>query len=450
MTNKLFPSTLTLAAATLVACSGGGHTDGSGNTRFFLPTGEDVRNTVNPTIETDAQGNLHMIYPTYAVGDAFYAFCDADCLSPDDVKVVRFPTEGTVYNAMLALDASGKPQVLLSSYQRLYYATCTGDCTEQSGWRVDVILSHTDDKEVTGEAFAVTPDGKPRFIMHSYRALFGLGAPPPATWYVTCDSDCTSASSWTQHKLADQIWQESSLRIGQDGRPRLATIATVTGESGSFDLGAYQECTGDCTQPGGWEGPGLMNAFSNRTVELIDPAISMEVSPQGVVHLTMLGLDGQNERTLAYFSCKSDCAAAGSWAATGLIIDSRLGAGVDLALTPAGGVRVVYTAASNIFLAHCDADTCSSDDSPWDLAKVELGSEMDPDQIIYRQNCTVAAWFLRHPSIAIGKDGMPRVVYRAEDISGGVKNPDPTKPRCHAGVDLTWARFANLQSLSLD
>jgi hypothetical protein len=44
----------------------------------------------------------------------------------------------------------------------------------------------------------------------------------------------------------------------------------------------------------------------------------------------------------------------------------------------------------------------------------------------------------------VAKDGTVRVAYRAEDISGGVENPDPTEPDCVAGADLTWARYASL------
>ena len=68
------------------------------------------------------------------VGDAFYATCTDDCNDPDHVKVVKLETDGTVANAMIALDATGRPQVLLSTFFDVYYARCTGDCTTRSGW----------------------------------------------------------------------------------------------------------------------------------------------------------------------------------------------------------------------------------------------------------------------------------------------------------------------------
>jgi hypothetical protein len=33
---------------------------------------------------------------------------------------------------------------------------------------------------VTGEAFVLDAEGRPRFLMHTYRALFGLGQQPRA------------------------------------------------------------------------------------------------------------------------------------------------------------------------------------------------------------------------------------------------------------------------------
>src|SRR5690606_4370636 len=105
----------TLAVAALVTglflagCSGGGGDSdkdkpGSGNqsgtngTAFFLPTADEVRNTVNPRVETDRAGNVHTVFPAHAIGDAFYTYCGSDC-DPDTMVSIKLPTEGTVVNA---------------------------------------------------------------------------------------------------------------------------------------------------------------------------------------------------------------------------------------------------------------------------------------------------------------------------------------------------------------
>jgi hypothetical protein len=106
----------------------------------------------------------------------------------------------------------------------------------------------------------------------------------------------------------------------------------------------------------------------------------------------------------------------------------------------------VYTLNYNIGLAYCDTEPCGGPTSNWDLTKVELSTEVPADEIFLWENCTIGAWFFHSPSIALTKDGKPRVGYQARDISGGVTQPDPTKPRCTAGTDMTWSRLSLMAS----
>src|SRR4051812_9056895 len=102
-----------LLSIALLACPasdpshGGGGGGGGGPvppvaSRFFLPTASDVDNTVNPRIEADGTGALHMLYPAYAIGNAYYSYCQADCSAEDKARSVKLETDGTVDNAMLA------------------------------------------------------------------------------------------------------------------------------------------------------------------------------------------------------------------------------------------------------------------------------------------------------------------------------------------------------------
>jgi hypothetical protein len=81
----------------------------------------------------------------------------------------------------------------------------------------------------------------------------------------------------------------------------------------------------------------------------------------------------------------------------------------------------------------CDADC---------LESASFCPSLPTDSILLWDDCTVGAWFLHDPSIALGPDGASRVAYQARDISGGSSQPDPTKPRCVAGTDMTWSRLA--------
>lgn len=438
----------------LPACEGSGGGGGGGGTagapaaggkRFFLPTGAEVRNTGNPSIETDAAGTLHMAYPAYAVGDAFYATCAAGCASDAEVKVVPFATQGTALNVMLALGPDQKPRVLISTANRVYYAACSGDCADAASWSLDVIVEHGGDREVSGEAFAIAPNGKPAFVMHSYRAFGGIGEPPPATWYAECDgASCGDPGAWKLSKIADQVWQESTLRFDSSGKPRLGTVATVVDAGGKQDVGAYVECTGDCSLEDGWQGASLALAYSNRWVEEIDPAISLALTKQGGARMLLLGKNQSGRRNLTYLSCDGSCTSDQSWSGGVLIESDLIGAGVDLVLDAADRPRFVYAPDWTVLLGSCD-ENCTAPDAPWKLATVELDSDIPTDQIFPYWNCHVAGWRLRHPSLALAPNGAPRVVYRAEDISApGTPPPDPTKPTCHAGPDMTLTRFARL------
>jgi hypothetical protein len=422
---------------------------------FFLPTGSELYNTFAPTVETDSQGNLHMVFPAYIPDGAFYAYCPADCASPEQFAVVRFPTpeDGTAGNAMLALDANGVPQVLIATGTTVYYATCEGDCRQESSWTLTKILDHAGERELTGEAFALDPQGRPRFIIHAYRAMFGIGAPDPGTWYMVCDSDCHNPSSWSEHLISPQIWQENTLRFSPDGVAHLATIATVDGMG---DLAGYAECVADCydeADENSWPVIGMYYSFSDRFIEEIDPAISMDLTSAGKPRIAVLAKDQTTEaRFIAYAACDNDCTQedGSTWRYNSLLDGDVIGDGLDLALDANDNPRFVYTADYNIFLVYCDSN-CENeaDDSGWHLDKVELSSDMDADTIIPYADCTVAAWFLRQPSIAIGNDGLPRVAYRAEDISGGGE-PDYQKydwePDCQAGADMTLSRFVTVQT----
>ena len=429
--------------------SSGGPSSSAPATRFFLPTGEEVDNTSAPTVEIDKSGGIHSVYPAYAGGGAYYAYCPSDCAGDKAVKVVRFPTDGTVANAMLALDADGKPQVLFSAFSRVYYGACTGDCTTEAGWTIAPIVEHGSDKEVTGEAFTVDPQGHPRFLMHTYVAYLGIGQKPYQTELVSCDGDCTSASSWKASAIATDNFESSQLRYDAEGHAHVATVARIKGDDGQEQLlGAYQYCAADCDKPESWTGPALGTAFTDNLEAVeIKPQISLALTKAGQPRVVFLMKDDAGKKRIIYFECNENCTSGDAWTAINISDDDQLDSGFDLALDQNDRPRIAFTLNYNIGIAYCDQPSCTAEGSKWDLTVVEKGSDMPPDTIFLEPNCTVGAWFLHDPSIALTPAGQPRVGYQARDISGGWTNPDPTKPDCTAGTDMTWARMAILPSL---
>lgn len=431
----------------LVACDDettpAGGAGASSNQRFFLTTPE-ADNTSAPKVEVDRDGGTHTIYPAYAGGRAYYAYCPKNC-SPELLKVVRFETEGTVANAMLALDNAGKPHVLLSAFSKVYYASCTGDCTTRDGWQQTELLDHGNEREVSGESFALDPSGRPRFIMHTYRAYLGIGQKPPVVHYVTCDEGCHDPSKWTASVIANQMWYGTTLRFDEAGRPRVATVAEMDLDGSKVDMAAYAECNGDCTREESWTGTGLMRAYQSEYEAVsIKPTVSMALTKSGAPRILVLGKTDAGKKAIGYFTCDEGCT-GDAWKG-GLVSDhDKLGTGLDLALDANDHPRFVYTLDYNIALAYCNDADCTRAESKWDLAKVEYGGEMKPDSIFLYEGCNVGAWFLHSPSIALTTDGLPRVGYQARDISAASKpSTDPTKPTCRAGTDMTWSRMAIL------
>jgi hypothetical protein len=428
----------------LGAPSGGG---GGDALRFFLPTGEPD-NTSAPVVEVDAAGGVHALYPAYAGARAYYAYCARDCSDSAAFTVVPLETSTNTASAMLALDGEGRPHVLLADYERVEYASCRGDCTQAASWTVTPILDHHGDREVDGEAFALDPQGRPRFLMHTYVAYLGVGQKAPETDYVACDADCEDPASWTTTKIADQIWKFSQLRFDAAGHAHAATIATVHQDDGSdVDAAAYVECDGDCANPDAWNGIGLGPAYENETAAVaIKPAVALGLTRAGTPRVLVLGRQDDGTPSLTYLACDEGCT-GDAWRGTRLVASADLDAGIDLALDAQDHPRFVYTMNYNIGLAHCEAADCATPEAPWKLEKVELGSEIPKDDIFLWPNCNVAAWFLHSPAIALAPDGGARIGYQARDISGGWTNPDPNEPDCVAGTDMTWSRLALVSAI---
>lgn len=440
---RVLPAILLPLLVAAAGCDDDGRSASPGGKPFFLPTGEPT-NTSAPVLEADASGRLHMLYPAYARGGAFYATCVGACSRPEDVAVVPLPTEGTVARAMLAVTPDGRPRALLATMLRWYWASCEEACSDGSHWRVTPIAEHGGVREVTGEALALDADGRPRFLSHTYRAYLGVGQKPYRTDLVRCDDDCHDPARWQASPISDQNWQGTHLRVDEKGRFHVATVASDWPGAGPVrNRAAWLTCEAACDQPDAWHGTGLVEAYEN-TLEAvaIEPSVALAVTKAGAPRVLTLARDASGGKRLLYFACDDGCTDPDRWVGITLSEQPKLGAGIDLALDAADHPRYVYTLDYSIVLGKCDAAHCESDENGWSLTRVEAGSELPKDQIYLYPNCTVSAWFLHGPSLALGKDGRPRVGYQARDISGGLTKPDPTKPACVAGTDMTWSRLA--------
>jgi hypothetical protein len=420
-------------------------------TSFFLPTTEPD-NTVAPRVEIDAQGGIHTVYPAYAGGGAYYSYCAQDCNSTDAFEVVQFPSDETVVNAMVALTSDGKPRVLLSMFTKAVFAACDNDCTDQDNWSSGEILNYRDegqiDREISGEALALDPDGNPHFISHTYRAYLGIGQEKQLSHHHACvAADCTDVSNWTEGVIATQTWEESQLEFDAEGTAHLAFVAIVESENQpTTRIAAYAACEDDCNKEESWSSSGLITAYTDQYEAFnLTSSLAMALTSQGKPRLIVLGKSAEGEKNLAYFECDDNCTGEGSgWVGSIISTSPDVNVGLDLALDAQDRPRFVHTLDYSIAFAWCDSLPCSDADAGWDLEWVEVSGDIPTDDIILFPNCTVAAWFLHSPFLALDGSGNPYVGYQARDVSGGVSNPDPFDQDCVAGTDMTLTRMTQM------
>jgi hypothetical protein len=438
--------------ASTSSSDGGLQTSGNG-LFFFLPTGEPD-NTSAPTVAVDGQGNTHSVFPAYAGGDAYYSLCKSDgsCTGSASAQVAHFQTDGTVANAMLVLTADGKPRILLSSYSQVYWGACEQNCGVRENWTFASILNHNGKKQITGEALALDPQGRPRFLMHTYRALFGIGQETPEETYAQCDAACENPASWRYTVVeTGEIWDHSNLRFDAQGHAHVATtVVPFQGNAPDGDpINAYLQCdAAECGAMSAFRGTGFGAPFESMTEAVnMYPATSLALTKSGVPRVALIAKSAEGKKQLIYYACNSNCKDGKSWFGTILTQHDAIGAGVDLTLDATDHPRLVYTFNYNILLRFCDENDCTTETAKWDDGLVEAGKNIPADKIFLWENCTIGAWFLHSPSIALTTSGQPRVGYQARDISGGFTRPDPTKPGCTPGTDMTFARLAVMTSI---
>lgn len=409
---------------------------------FFLPTPENT-NTAAPRVVLDSDGGVHSVYTAYAGGRAFYAYCAPGACDAESVQVVEFELGASIGNASIALTEDGAPRVLLSEFDKVYYASCDEDCTSPEGWSMTPIVDHDNEMQVTGSALALDAEGRPRFLMHSYLAFLGVGQKAPETWYVSCDDACDEASNWTLAKIADEIWENPELAFDGEGRAHAFAAQVVFQDGVPVEKQAlYSVCnaTSDCAEPGAWQSATVAPLFEDTVVH---PSLAMALTGDGGVHLALLASfdpDDPDARSLVYAECDHDCTGE-NWKAALISENEAIRNGIDIALED-GAPRIAFTLDYNIGIYECDSD-CA--DSAWELSEVEFANNLPPDDVFLFPSCSVGAWFLDSPSLAIGATGERRIGYRAYDVSGSTTPPlDPTKPRCTTGVDFTWSRMTLL------
>jgi hypothetical protein len=416
---------------------------------YTLPN-RDILPTYGVSLAVDRLGGMHAAYAIYSGTDAnqqtpaTYAYCAAGCVEKANWSFVHLGD--AVQEVRLALDPNGKPRLIL--FGRVYdpdfdrmryqYAACDSACTSAGSWTVTTLVT------------PLEPVGTREYQNNRYFALDRLGRPAfvytdtwqndhTGTFYLSCQSNCTNASQWTETVLSSTaLYYKPSLAFSTNNQPRLAF--------GFFDAEnelylAYAQCDQNCTDGENWDGlyfhPIHGTAMLNLQVdEFGKPRLALFSGSYATAPL--------ESNQLYYLWCDSDCIISGSqWSLSNPGLPYGSGDGVDFVLDAQGRPRMSFQIAGDgLGYAWCNSN-CESGSGIWQNLEVESQQSLaDNYDVLPVQRCTVSTWLNgQRTSLALDKDGNPRIGYDAQhwwygtEIVGGV-------PKSCNYQDVTVTRVA--------
>jgi hypothetical protein len=403
--------------------------------------------TVSADVAVDSRGGLHAAYAGYvgygSVSPGYYMYCDgsAKCTNPDAWKGVMFGSakEDYIVKVELALTAAGQPRLLLyNDYNgRIFsYAACNADCANPANWAVADITrvqwdTDLDTFEYSYHAFALDPQGRPRFIYEDHYGSIHNGL-----YYVFCDAGCTDSANWYEENISagpdydgDRV-QTPALKFTSQGQPRIITQLYSVDQS--LPEGVYYfSCDAGCDQKANWQRTRIFDRGNGHA----SWTLALDAQNRPRVAFYQGEMPGGAGYRLYYAWCNSACTSAASWAKAPVGLPQHQGEDPALVLDGQGRPRIAYTmpALEGIGYLWCDSQ-CESRAGQWQRRLVEPMSELNTDNPIPPPfDCSLATWSGVRPQLALGPTGNPFVGYEGERIFGG---------SCTAKVGWRSARFA--------
>jgi len=359
---------------------------------------------------------------------ATYAYCADQC--GNKINWSFTPIGEAVQDARIALDASGRPRLMLYGpvddptwpRMRYQYAVCNAGCTNSAGWTITTIatpIEPTATREYNNNHyFAMDSQGHPAFIYTDSIQNNHVG-----TFYLSCQTNCSDANQWTETTLTTgALFDKVSLAFSPSGQPRLAF--------GFFDanddlLLSFAQCAANCTDGANWSGTSLVQIHGSTKFSL---AVDTNGRPRLGVYSGSYAYAPFQPQKLLYLWCDSACNTAQSWYFTDIGLPLGSGDGVDLALNELNQPRLSFeTSSQGMGYAWCNTD-CESDNAGWQSLEVESQASLaDNYEVLPIHRCTVSTWFNgQRSSLALDSAGNPRLAYDAQhwwygtEIVGGV------------------------------
>ncbi|MFN8444729.1 MAG: hypothetical protein U0175_28345 [Caldilineaceae bacterium] len=412
--------------------------------------------TSNASIAVDGTGRKHRAFyydeagtagaPSYAV----YQSCASGCENANNWKGMSFASD--VNEVQLKVDAANKPHLLIrtksttvdNSYE-YYYAVCTGDCTQESGWEmIGMVRSvggsayEQHDAEQPQRSFELDPNGRPRFVYLDN----DLSADPlhVGVFYVWCDQNCGSdINEWHETLITDiDAWngqiekQEKayylSLAFTNQGQPRLVTAEyyPYLDTTDTVWRMGYFECNDMCDQGFLWSAVAIYDRGTGPV-----PSADLAIDGAGHPHVAFYQettdgiLPGGGHMPipphLIYLTCtESNCLNAMNWNGIALNTGDNNGAAPDIELDAQGHPRIAYTlgATGGLGYSWCNGDCLNSTGQTWKHGIIETRAQLQAALPKSHPNhCDSGGWTALTPTLIVPNTGHPHVAYDATYIA---------------------------------
>jgi hypothetical protein len=372
--------------------------------------------TSDPSIAIDASGRRHVAYGIALGSEVIYATCAANCHLEASWTSVAVGTKGRLGSRpIIELTASGQPRLMylrddggFSTSRPLIYNACDSNCTSAASWTELEIIANVVFQGLFSDFpfFALDPQGRPRAAIRSSGSIA----------YLACDANCAaSASNWTITPLnVDGL--QPTIAIDAAGNPHVLYQKTDRNISTNNDILDYATCAQNCTDAANWSiGSIFLLGIDFRDSYAIDTDSSNR--PRIAFFTGNLATNEPAQaNALIYAWCDSVCEDGTNW--SGVLVGTAQGEGVapDLLLDANNRPHIsYYNDASGYELGYATcAANCESTAGNWTTERVEspLGypSVLGP-------GCSLSSWYATGPiSLALDLAGKPQIVFVARNL----------------------------------
>lgn len=383
--------------------------DGQGNLHFAY-----VRHSNQPEVQ-------EVVYGTCPAG--------RDCDRPENWNTVVVHS-GAIGTLQLEVTADGRPRLALQDQytvagSRLAYLACEGNCLQSTAWRGlalgenlpvgEVFARHTDQRW-----FAIDAAGRPRLLVSN----------PDGAFFLACDQGCTEPSGdWSNTPLdttgnpflSSQLFTPV-LQLGPDGQPH------ILGQN-SREL-VYLTARGDFRQADNWRrlvlsDPMIQGVRDEPPVALqFATDLDLELDRQGGLVAAFGGLvPGIIEPRTYLFRCPNGCDELSNWG--GRPFPGTVSGGLDLALDSSDRPYFVLagqmpSGERRVQVATCDGGDCYDFNANWRATTVGTSTQLEIERPVKRQPETPAlcsipttSWEFAASRLIFRPDGTPRLVSNA-------------------------------------